>query len=187
MLFIQLTGLSGSGKTTLAVNTKKLLEEEHYKLEILDGDDYRKHLCRDLGFSKEDRLENIRRLGFIGLLLASHNIITIMAAVNPYEQMRQELKRPNSRLIWIDCPIEILKTRDTKGLYKRAQLPDDNIDKITNLSGYNDPYETTVNYDLRIETGYENPHTSTLKLLHYIKSELMKSVASNLKLVTNGS
>ncbi len=187
MLFIQLTGLSGSGKTTLAVNTKKLFEAEHYKLEILDGDEYRKHLCRDLGFSKEDRLENIRRLGFIGLLLASYHVITIMSAVNPYEQMRQELKRPNSRLIWIDCPIEILKKRDTKGLYKKAQLPEDNIDKIRNLSGYNDPYETPVNYDLRIDTGYENPQTSTMKLLNYIKSELIKSEASNLKSVTNGS
>src|SRR5882672_5248334 len=118
MLFIQLTGLSGSGKTTLAYNLKKALATDHCKTEVLDGDEFRKHICKDLGFGRKDREENIRRRGCIGLLLADNGIISIMSAINPYEAVREELKRSNSRLVWIDCPLEMLRQRDTKGLYK---------------------------------------------------------------------
>ena len=174
MLFIQLTGLSGSGKTTLAYNLKKALATDHYKTEVIDGDEYRKHLCRDLGFSRKDREENIRRLGFIGLLLADNGVISIMSAINPYEEVRKELKRPNSRLVWVDCPLEILKLRDTKGLYKRADLPESHVDKITNLSGYGDPYEIPFHYDLKIETGHESVEASSLKLLDFVHKEISK-------------
>jgi len=92
MLLIQMTGLSGAGKSSIALLTKRNLTALGYKVELLDGDDYRQHLCRDLGFSKADRMENIRRLGFVGLMLAKHGIISILCAINPYEESRIELK-----------------------------------------------------------------------------------------------
>ena len=89
MIFIQLTGLSGAGKTTLASNVKAMLIKLKYEAEVIDGDEYRQTLCKDLGFSKADRIENIRRLGTLAILLARNEVITIMAAINPYEPVRQ--------------------------------------------------------------------------------------------------
>ena len=111
MLFIQMTGLSGAGKSTIAQTAKNILVDLGYKVELLDGDDYRRHLCRDLGFSKTDRLENINRLGFVGLTLARHGVIAIMAAINPYEEARENLKRKSAlvKTIFVDCPLSITR------------------------------------------------------------------------------
>ena len=170
MLFIQLTGLSGSGKTTIANGVKKLLESNGYRVEVIDGDIYRKKLCPDLGFSKEDRHENIRRLGFVSNKFAVNGIISILAAINPYEEIRKELSDfgAHVKTVWIDCDLDLLVKRDTKQLYKKAMLPDDHPDKINNLSGVNDPYEPPESPSLIINTSIENEETSIKILFDYI-------------------
>lgn len=169
MLMIQLTGLSGAGKTTLAEKVKQLLEAKELKTEIIDGDIYRKTICKDLGFSKEDRCENIRRLGKAAHSFAGMRDIVIIAAINPFEQIRKELKEKYSaKTVWIKCDMPVLLTRDTKGLYKRAALPDDHPEKIFNLTGVNDVYEEPLSADLAIDTGNETIEQSSQKLYDFI-------------------
>src|SRR5439155_23541254 len=118
--------LSGAGKTTLARSVKTSLEKEGLPVEIIDGDNYRKTICKDLGFSREDRMENIRRLGSLADSFVQQQRIAIIAAINPYEEVRRELEQKyGARTVWIYCPLKVLIERDTKGLYKRAFLPDD--------------------------------------------------------------
>jgi adenylylsulfate kinase len=177
MILIQLTGLSGAGKTTLSNNVKEELQELGFKVEIIDGDEYRKILCKDLGFSKEDRDENIRRLGFVGITLANNDVIVLLAAINPYEEIRHELKSKSNlvKTVWIDCDLETLIVRDTKGLYKRTLLPDDNPDKLSNLTGVNDPFDIPEHPDLIIKTNQETEIESTQKLLSFILSNIKTS------------
>ncbi|MDP4261972.1 MAG: adenylyl-sulfate kinase [Bacteroidota bacterium] len=168
-MIIQLTGLSGSGKTTLAGLVKQLLENDNRQVEVIDGDIYRKTLCKDLGFSREDRCENIRRLGAVAHSFVCMGKIAIIAAINPFEFVRLELKEKYlARTAWIKCDIGILSKRDTKGLYKRSLLPDDHPDKIFNLTGINDIYETPFSPDLVIDTGNETVGQSTQKLYQFI-------------------
>jgi adenylylsulfate kinase len=170
MILIQLTGLSGAGKSTIAVKTKQQLEDLGYAVEVIDGDEYRKSLCKDLGFSKEDRCENMRRLGFVGLKLVQFNVIVLIAAINPYEDIRTELKKTSSRVktVWVNCDIDTLRRRDTKGLYYRAFLPDYHEQKIHNLSGVNDPFEQPQDVDLVLRTNESTAEESSAQLLNFI-------------------
>jgi adenylylsulfate kinase len=174
MLFIQLTGLSGSGKTTIAEGVKKLFSAQEKKIEIIDADIFRPILCKDLGFSKADRQENIRRLGFVANLLATNGVITILAAINPYEEIRKELKTYGTHVktVWINCELETLFKRDTKQLYKRTLLADDDKNKVKNLTGVNDPYEAPLNADLVIDTDKETKEVSISKLFNFINTEM---------------
>jgi adenylylsulfate kinase len=177
MIMIQLTGLSGSGKTTLASNVKEMLIKLNYKAEVIDGDEYRQTLCKDLGFSKADRTENIRRLSLLGALLAQNEIITIIAAINPYESVRQGIKSQYDfvHTVWLDCDLETVIQRDTKGLYRRAMLPNEHPDKISNLTGINDPFEVPENPDLIINTNHYSELDSTRILLNYILAQIQSS------------
>jgi adenylylsulfate kinase len=167
-MLIQLTGLSGAGKTTVAIETKSRWLIPDIPFIIIDGDVYRKTISRDLGFSREDRCENIRRLGKIAFD-AAINGIAIIAAINPYHSIRQELKNKyQAKTVWIHCPMEELHSRDTKGLYHRALLPDGDAGKVYNLSGVNDPYEAPEDADLVIHTDKETVDESAGKLLHFI-------------------
>lgn len=175
MMLIQLTGLSGAGKTTIANMVKASLEAGDIAVKIIDGDEYRKTLCKDLGFSKEDRHENIRRLGKAADDFSHQGYVSIISAINPYEEIRQELKKLyKAKTIWINCPITQLIQRDTKGLYHKAMLPDNNPLKIHNLSGINDTYEIPVSADLIINTESETPDESARHLTDFIL-KLVKS------------
>jgi adenylylsulfate kinase len=169
MPLFQMTGLSGAGKSSIANLLKDRLLAINIKVEIIDGDEFRKTLCADLGFSKEDRIENIKRLGFVANLLSRNEIITIIAAINPYNLARNELKeRYDAKLIYVKCDVETLRQRDTKGLYERAFLPENHPDKIHNLTGVNDTFETPENPDLVIDTSEENLEDSLRKVLDFI-------------------
>jgi adenylylsulfate kinase len=167
-------GLSGAGKTTLAKNVATELIELGIKIEIIDGDEYRSEICKDLGFSKQDRCENIRRLGFIASRFSAQGIVTIISAINPYDDIRRELveKYDHVNIVHIDCPVNKLIARDTKGLYKKALLPDGHPDKLLNLTGINDQFDAPYDADLYINTGQSTIGQSTSLLIYYIINNL---------------
>lgn len=169
-MFIQMTGLSGSGKSTIANKAKLELEKQGYKVEVIDGDYYREHLCKDLGFSKKDRNENIKRLGFVGNVLAKNGIISIMSAINPYEEIRAELRKfgDHIKTVYIKADVSVLTGRDPKGLYKRAMLPDDDPNKLKNFTGISDTFDSPLVCDLTIETDKQTEEESVKKLVKYI-------------------
>lgn len=169
-MIIQFCGLSGSGKTTLAKNLKTVFQERGIKIEIIDGDEYRKILCADLGFSKEDRNENIRRLAAVAGKLSEHNTVSVICAINPYEDVRKEVveRYKNVKTVFINCDIEVLIQRDTKGLYKKALLPDGHPEKIYNFTGISDPFEIPAEPDLVINSHFESVEESTEKLAEFI-------------------
>jgi adenylyl-sulfate kinase len=138
---VWLTGLSGAGKTTLADVLVCRLRERGARVELLDGDIVRQHLSQGLGFSREDRDTNIRRIGFVVGLLARNGVIAVVAAISPYRGTRDEVKAVVERFIevYVECPIDVLTARDTKGLYRRALAGE--IDRFTGIS---DPYEAPL-------------------------------------------
>lgn len=174
-IIVQFTGLSGAGKTSIAQAVKTKLESLGLRTEVVDGDQYRQTICKGLGFSKEDRCENIRRLGLVAESFRRQNQIAIISAINPYDEVRQELKENyGAKTIWINCEVNVLIDRDTKGLYKRALLPDGHPDKINNLTGINDTYEAPKDADLILYTSHETLEESTEKVFQFICSNLQR-------------
>ena len=169
-ILLQMTGLSGAGKTTIAEATKARLIALGYAIEIIDGDTYRKTLCKDLGFSKADRLENIRRLGQVGLDTIAKGTIAILAVINPYQAARQALqaKSPFVKTIFINCPLSITTERDTKGLYRRALLPTEHPDYIGHFTGISDPFEPPQDADLTLNTGQQTIAESVEMLVAFV-------------------
>jgi adenylylsulfate kinase len=169
MPIFQLTGLSGAGKTTVASKVVSCLVSKGVDATLIDGDVYRKTICKDLGFSKKDRLENIRRLGLIANEFSLVGKTVIIAAINPYESARNELKiKYSAKTVWINCDLTILRNRDTKELYKKADLPDGHPDKIQFLTGVSDTFEKPANADLVIDTGILSIDQSVAILYNYI-------------------
>ena len=171
-ILLQMTGLSGAGKTTIAQATQERLTDLGYSVEIIDGDAYRKTLCKDLGFSEADRLENIRRLGQVGLDTIARGTIAILAVINPYETARQQLQQqsPHVKTVFINCPLSITTKRDTKGLYRRALLPKDDPDYIGHFTGISDPYEPPKAADLVLQTGEQTIDESVDVLVGFVLS-----------------
>jgi len=166
------TGLPCCGKTTIADTVAKLLEKRGYKVQRLDGDIVRKDLTKDLGFSKEDRDENIRRVSHLAKNLTISGLIVLATFVSPYkarrEKTRQEIE--NFVEIYVKCPVEVCKKRDVKGMYKKALAGE-----IKNFTGVDDPYEEPDNPELIIYSDKETVDESvqktikTLEKLGYIK------------------
>ena len=173
MLMMLMTGLSGAGKTTLADALKVKLVAMGLQAEVIDGDMYRKTINRDLGFSAEDRRENINRLTRLAYEKMGKGSIVIVAAIAPFDDQRLEIKKEmGTSIIWIKCTLAKLMERDTKGLYKKALLPDDHPGKLWNLSGINDPYELPQHANLVIDTTESTIDVSVHQLLQYVLSQL---------------
>ncbi|WP_161848948.1 adenylyl-sulfate kinase [Athalassotoga saccharophila] len=160
------TGLSGSGKTTLSKSVENKLKSMGIAhVQSLDGDIVRKELTKDLGFSKADRDENIRRVGFVAKLLSDNGIPTLCAFISPYKDVRNEIRQKcvNFIEVFVKCPIEILMERDPKGLYKKALNGE-----ISNFTGVNDPYEEPENPEIIVDTSVESVEESTEKIISYL-------------------
>jgi adenylyl-sulfate kinase len=166
------TGLSGAGKTTLARIVESELRSRGHKVEVLDGDIIRTNLSKGLGFSKEDRDTNIRRIGFVCNLLARNGVVAIAAAISPYREVRDEVRGQTDSFveIYVKCPIEVLSERDVKGLYKKALAGE-----IKNFTGVDDPYEEPFAPEVTVETDSETPDQSAARIL--AKLEQMSLVA----------
>lgn len=160
------TGLSGAGKTTASKIVEKELRARGYKIEMLDGDVVRENLSKGLGFSKEDRDTNIRRIGFVCELLTRNDVIAITAAISPYRAVRDENRARIGRFIevYAKCPIAVLAERDVKGLYKKALAGE-----IKNFTGIDDPYEEPLNPEIVIESDKETPEQSAQKIIAYLE------------------
>jgi adenylylsulfate kinase len=176
-MIVLLCGLSGAGKTTIGIQTKKIIQRAGNSVELIDGDEYRNTLCRDLNFTKPDRIENLKRLGFVASRLSGHGVITIISAIAPYKESRDELKRKynNVKIVFVDCNLHTLIKRDTKGLYHKALLPDLHPDKINNLTGVNDPFEIPEHPDLYINTAMETIEECSTRLVSFISQSVRLS------------
>ena len=157
------TGLSGSGKSTLARMVSKKLTECGINHEVLDGDVVRTNLSKGLGFSKEDRDTNIRRIGFVCNMLTRNGVTAIAAAISPYRSIRDENRKNIGDFVevYVKCALEICEQRDTKGLYKKARAGE-----IRNFTGISDPYEPPLNPEVICETDRETPDESAMKIMH---------------------
>ncbi len=161
------TGLSGSGKSTLAEYLTPILRERAVKVEVLDGDVVRTNLSKGLGFSKEDRDTNIRRIGFVAGLLARNGICGMTAAISPYAEIRDEIRAQTENFVevYVEAPLEVVESRDTKGLYKKARAGE-----IKNFTGVSDPYEAPEHAEVTVHTGDESIEVSAEKILDYLVS-----------------
>jgi adenylyl-sulfate kinase len=156
------TGLSGSGKSTLAERVKNELLERGMRVELLDGDEFRTTLSKGLGFSKEDRDTNIRRIGYVAKLLTRNGVVAITAAISPYRDVRDEQRQKIGRFfeVYTECDLDTLEARDVKGLYKKARAG-----QIKNFTGVDDPYEPPVSPDVHCNTAKEGLDESYEKIL----------------------
>jgi len=175
-MIILLCGMSGAGKSTLSTAVSKKLEKEGLPCEVIDGDEYRGQLFKDLGYSLSDRRENMRRLSFLANKFSKKGIITIISAINPFEQIRQEIKAiyKQVKIVYIHCEVEKLMERDTKGLYRRSQLPDGHPDKVYNLTGVNQVFEAPKDPDLCVKTDCEPLDKSIDRLYRFIAKTIRK-------------
>ena len=163
---IWLTGLSGAGKTTLATALKTEIQAAGRLVEMLDGDEVRENLSRGLGFSKEDRDTNVKRIGFVARLLARHGVIVLASAISPYRQSRDDVRETIENdgagfiEVFVRAPISVLVERDVKGLYKRALAGE-----IKNFTGVSDPYEEPLAPEVIIDSSVESVEESVARVL----------------------
>ena len=159
---IWFTGLSGAGKTTISQQVEAKLREQGYKIEVLDGDIVRTNLTKGLGFSKEDRDENIRRIGFVSHLLTRNGVIVIVSAISPYRDIRDEVRAKigNFVEVFVNAPLAVCEGRDVKGLYQKARAGE-----IKMFTGISDPYEPPTNPEIECRTDLEELDESVNKVL----------------------
>jgi adenylylsulfate kinase len=164
---IWFTGLSGAGKTTVAHRVAEVLQQRlERSIEVLDGDVVRTHLSKGLGFSREDRDTNIRRIGWVCQILTKHGVPNIAAAISPYRDVRDEVRKMVGSFVevYINCPIAVCEQRDTKGLYRKARLGE-----IKQFTGVDDPYEEPFDPEVTLFTDRETVEESTMKVIRKLE------------------
>ncbi|MDO8127096.1 MAG: adenylyl-sulfate kinase [Candidatus Brocadiales bacterium] len=157
------TGLPSSGKSTIAHKVEKLLREKGHRVEVFDGDVIRKNLCSELGFSKEDRDTNIKRIAFVCKLMTRNDVVAIAAAISPYRETRDYARREVGKdfiEVYVRCPLSVCKDRDVKGLYKKAIGGE-----IKGFTGIDDPYEEPLNPELTLHTDRESVEESVQRVM----------------------
>lgn len=156
------TGLSGSGKTTLCEAVAKVLQDKGYRTEVLDGDCLRRHLGKELGFSRQDRLENIRRITFVAGLLTRNGVIVLVSAIAPYREARAESRQQIKDYleIYVNAPLSICEQRDPKGLYRKARAG-----SIKYFTGIHDVYEPPERPEVECRPDRESIAESVRKVL----------------------
>ena len=167
---VWLTGLSGSGKSTIAVDLEKRLWERGIRAYILDGDNVRHGLNKNLGFSPEDRTENIRRIGEVAKLFTEAGVVALTAFISPYradrDQVRKIMADGDFVEVHVDCPVEVCEQRDVKGLYKKARAGE-----IKEFTGISAPYEAPEKPELTINTAGQSVEDSAKQILAYLEKQ----------------
>ncbi len=167
---IWLTGLSSSGKTTLSIALESVLFQQKALVTVLDGDVVRSGLNHDLGFSAEDRKENIRRIGEVALLLAHQALVVIVAFISPFREDRDRVRHSidTGRFIevFVDCPLSVCEERDTKGLYKKARNGD-----ISDFTGISSPYEPPLNPDIHLKTSEQTVEECIETIIEFLDNK----------------
>ncbi len=165
---IWFTGLSGSGKSTVADYVSRMLHARGVRTAILDGDNIRQGLNSDLGFSPEDRTENIRRISEVAKLFTSFGIINLLAFISPYRADRaraREIQKEGDFIeVYVDAPLEVAESRDPKGLYKKARAG-----IIPNFTGIDAPYEEPENPEIHLRTDKQTPHESAAEVVRALE------------------
>ncbi len=163
---IWFTGLPCCGKTTIANQVALILKKRNYTVEQLDGDFIRQHFSTDLGFSKKDRDENIRRAIFLAKMLSRNNVIVLASFVSPYRKQRRKARKEIKQFVevYVKCPVKICMKRDVKGMYQKALEG-----KIKHFTGVDDPYEEPENPELIVNTDIESIEESVSKVLQKIE------------------
>jgi len=166
---VWLTGLSAAGKSTLGKALYDRLWAMGLKVELLDGDTVRRNLCKGLGFSKEDRDENIRRIGFVADLLTRNGVVVIVCAISPYRAIREEVRRQIGDFVevYVNAPLAVCEQRDVKGLYQKARSG-----MLSAFTGIDDPYEAPEHPEVECRTDVETPQESLERILRYLESRL---------------
>lgn len=156
------TGLSGAGKTTIRMEVEQILRTQGCKVEVLDGDIVRQNLTKGLGFSKADRDENIRRIGFVSHLLTRNGVIVLVSAISPYREIRDEVRNRIGEFVevFVNAPLDVCEQRDVKGLYKKARAGE-----IKQFTGIDDPYEPPLSPEVECKTDQETLKESTTKVI----------------------
>jgi adenylylsulfate kinase len=165
------TGLSGAGKSTLAQAVREILVSRQRRVEVLDGDEVRTSLSKGLGFSKEDRDTNIRRIGFVARLLSRNGVVAIGAAISPYRDVRDEVRRAHEAPfveVYVNCSLDELVRRDSKGLYAKALRGE-----IQHFTGVSDPYEPPVAADIVVETDREPVDESVGRIVRWLEARAL--------------
>jgi adenylylsulfate kinase len=166
-LVLWLTGLSSSGKTTLSLELEREMKLRGCRVEVLDGDLVRKSLSKGLGFSREDRDTNIRRIGFVANLLSRNGVVVIVAAISPYRAAREEVRRMVENTfveIYLNAPLEVCEARDSKGLYAMARAGE-----LRAFTGVDDPYEAPLNSEIVCYTAEEKISQSVSKIMAHLE------------------
>ncbi len=165
---IWLTGLSGAGKTTVSIALENALFEQKALVTILDGDVVRSGLNQDLGFSAEDRKENIRRIGEVAHLLANQAFVVIVAFISPFREdrdwVRQSMDDGRFIEVFVDCPLAVCEQRDTKGLYKKARKGE-----INDFTGISSPYEPPLSPEIHLKTSEHSVEECVGEILEFLE------------------
>jgi len=159
---VWLTGLPGSGKSTIVTKLETVLRERGANIEILDGDEVRRNLSPDLGFTKEDRETHARRVVFVSKLLSRNGVIVLVALISPYRAFRENARKQIGSFVevFVRCPLEVCIKRDPKGLYKKALAGE-----IKDLTGLQDTYEDPLNPEIIVDTDKLSADESVLKIM----------------------